>query len=296
MRILYLSAAAILLMLGMKGQSMLPHENHLPAPLTGLMQSLDLPPVSTWEDAKNTFSRYARKPGQERWELPALSFSREQTERIKQDLKELGFISATVPKKTTYDYAIVLGAAMPTMIARFNYLIAQWQAGVRFKQLVFLTGQRPLVEKADDFQRQILVWARTGLNIKWTDKNLPQSESEAARIIYATGALPEELRKVPVIFNSAPRQWLADAHAWQRPSTITTINSWLKQENPTHGSVLIVSSQPSALYQDQVFRNTLPEKFALDTIALECHKSVSLPVMLDAVWLWLKNKVCGIEP
>ena len=267
------------------------HENHLPVPLINLIQLLDLPPANTWQEAKNVFSRYARKPGQERWELPPLSFPEQQTARIERALEELGFINAITPGNNSYDYAIVPGATVPAMITRFDYLIDQWQTGIRFKQLVFLTGQRPLSEQADDFQRQIIKWTGKASDISWNDKNLPMDESEAAQIIYAMGTLSETLRKVPVIFNSAPREWLANTHTWQRANTVMTIHSWLKQKKTTSGSILVVSNQPSALYQNEVFKNALPERFSLETIAPRCHKNILLPVILDAIWLWLKNKV-----
>ncbi|MEI6805458.1 MAG: hypothetical protein WCK49_03000 [Myxococcaceae bacterium] len=63
---------------------------------------------------------------------------------ILKDLSELGFVDAVKPKYLNYHTAVLLGATRPRMQSRIDYLIQIWKEGVRFKRIVFLTGDRTM--------------------------------------------------------------------------------------------------------------------------------------------------------
>lgn len=261
----------------------------LPTALIELAEQLNMPAISTWNEAKVAFSRWGRQPGQERWELPFITLNKTQLKKVDRSLTALGFIKAISPKENQYDYAVVLGGTVPSMISRFNYLIEQWKAGIRFKHLVFLTGQRPLSKTADRFETNLLAWSSIAKQAQWTDKTLPMDEPEAAQLIYVFAELPPALRKVPVFYSHTPRTWQITAHQWQRANTAMTIHSWLKGQRPTPGKTLVVSSQPNAPYQHQVIMHNMPASFLTETIAPACQSHTPLAIKLDAVWLWVKN-------
>lgn len=65
-------------------------------------------------------------------------------------LDSMGFFETKQAQKNHYRYGVILGALQPRVQDRINFLIKQWERGVRFEEIVFLTGQRalhPLYEK-----------------------------------------------------------------------------------------------------------------------------------------------------
>ena len=286
---LYIITISFWLLPAHAGQGMSTQQS-LPTALVQLAQQLNMPTISNWQEAKNTFSRWGRISGQERWELPSIQMNNSQLKKVNESLSALGFINAVPAKEKNYDYAVILGGTVPSMISRLNYLIEQWKTGVRFTQIIFLTGQRPLSNLVDHFETSLYNWAPDTKKLLWSERTLPLDESEAAQLIYAFASLPSGLKKVPVFYNSTPRKWLAHNHQWQRANTAMTIHSWLKEQKPSPGKTLVVSNQPNMHYQHQVFIHNIPSTFTIETIAPACHLSTSMAIKLDAVWLWIKNQ------
>jgi len=273
------------------GQTMpLCHNKPLPVALIELGKALNLPMFTNWQEAKQAFSFFGRNDTIERWELTPVKASFEKKSKIIHQLKQLGFITQINPSLSHYDYALVLGGTVPSMLSRLSFLIKQWQQGIRFNQIVFLTGERPLSDQADKFQTNIKQWSQKADVITWTQKNLPQDETEASKILYHLANLPAELQKIPVTYISTPRSWNPATNTWFRANTKMTIDTWLSHNKPIPGKVLAVSSQPSASYQHQMLNQTLPTTFFVETIAPDCSDTIPLAVQLDAVWLWLKNQ------
>src|SRR5689334_66910 len=78
--------------------------------------------------------------GKERWEF-------ELQHENKKDLlipifKQIGLIEGIHAEHTEYDYALVFGGLYSRMQWRINYLVEEFKRGVRFKEVVLLTGQR----------------------------------------------------------------------------------------------------------------------------------------------------------
>ena len=117
----------------------------LPSELIQLANCLgNTQPMTQWEDARTFFKKFGRNSGIERWQMTPLYFELKTQTIIDTHLKNLGFFDAIPPKQNTYDYAIVLGATVGTMLARLRYLVDQWNLGLRFQHLVFFTGSRQI--------------------------------------------------------------------------------------------------------------------------------------------------------
>ncbi len=179
--------------------------------------------------------------------------------RVKPLLAEMGLVHASRPSLQEYQGAIVHGSTLQRVRLRLNYLIEQWNQGVRFNQIYFLTGARPLNQQTESMDDLF---------------NPPKTEYDMVRMVWEKTEMPEMLRAVPVEFILAPMKGQI------RPNTDDTVKHWLEM-HPAHGNYLAVSNAPFTPRQDLVVRTFLTDEYALETIgpALEEHTSVA--IMLD---------------
>jgi hypothetical protein len=201
---------------------------------------------------------WLRPAGSERWHLED-SFASKKAQ-IEPLLVQMGLVAPVFAENKTYDYGVILGSLVPSMRERARFLIDEWNKGVRFKQLVFLGGQREL-----DPSQESLAGAKT--------------ETDAMKIIYAQTNWPKAMKKLPVLFVDAPAKPRAGQKP-ARPNTGDTIYAWLK-EGVKPGSVLAVSSQPFVHYQDAVLRTILPSAFRVQTIGPRAKTELSMAIHLD---------------
>jgi hypothetical protein len=146
-------------------------------------------------------------------------------------------------------------------------LVSQFNRGVRFKQVVLLTGQRLLDSKT-------------------SEKDLPfQTEAEMMLSVWEKFPMPEEMRKIPCLLVDAPGKCKGDGIC-ARPNTSDTLIAWLKM-NPGPGRCLFISSQPFCGYQDSLARTNIPSSFAIETIGPQASQGVSVAVYLDNLGRWL---------
>ena len=208
-------------------------------------------------------------------------------EQVMQILNELGMIAPWTPQRAQYDYVILPGSTVPSMKARLNWLAQQWRNGIRFQQLVVLTGQRPLTPGIDHISEVMaeLLPKKSSLPATFTGANAPMHETEAARLLLYYYPYPQGMEKVPVKFVDSPRIW--QGGHWSRCHTATTVKDWLAY-SPEPGSMLVISSQPSAHYQDAVFRREMPKSFNIETSTAGMSRSFSMAILLDAVATWLR--------
>lgn len=208
---------------------------------------------------------WLRKFGQERWELPA--YSPDDHADIVDDLFAMGYIGEIGPQKKYYDYCLVLGATIPSMKKRLEYLGDLWWRGVRFTHLVFLASNRPISQKGD----------RMAANESFRD------EMEALIFLYENSALPRELKEVPVKIALAKRNM-------GRANTTDTLAAWLA-ENPSPGSALAISTQPHVKYQEAVLCGLLPEEFSVEVVGSRASEEMNLASALDAYARTLYTKL-----
>jgi hypothetical protein len=214
-----------------------------------------------------TQAAWLRKPNQERWEMAELS---PEARAIVLDWsEEHGLFAPWKPSVRKYDKALILGATTSRMQMRLDFLIEQWNEGIRFGEIVWLTGDRPLDKKVD------------GL----TDRC--QSESEAARILWDETALPEEMRALPVLFVAVPMK--RDGSALLRPTTLDTLIAWL-QLAPESCSTLFISNQPFCGYQFAVVKANLPRSYLFDLAGPgadpKSHPAAAA-ITLDSIARWI---------
>ncbi len=195
------------------------------------------------EAAAQTLSQWVRKPGQERWEVQELS--EEKRLAVLRWAEEQGFFAPWKPSQNIYDKAFVLGCTTTCMHKRLGYLIKLWEEGVRFEEIVWLTGDRPLDARVDELTE----FCRT--------------ESDAAKWIWETATLPKEMRALSVQFIAVPMKSVEGVS--KRPNTEDTIIAWL-DTFPKPCSCLFVSDQPFCGYQFAVIKAALPDTFPFDVV------------------------------
>ena len=245
-------------------------KNNQPAPaLQALLTQEKIEHANTLESVvQATQKSWFRPAGVERFQMVDTYADRKND--FLPYLRTLGMIDEVKPKLKRYTYGMVHGATLPRVRMRFAYLIKLWKEGVRFDQLVFLTGERYLDH---DLEHEALVCGCT-------------TETDMMRMIYEQTDMPQELRVLPFLLISAPQQ-LTEKGTMRRPNTQDTVKEWLKT-NPLPGSCLAVSNQPYVAYQDTVMRTDLPEMFILETVGVAVDtREVSVRDCLDSLARWL---------
>lgn len=250
--------------------------------LSALLYELNITHDATLESMISASQVWRRKPGQERWDLPALDIPERIEHKVFELLAQIGLTEPTAPGRKQYDYALLLGATVPGMKQRLDYLVDCWNQGVRFRHLIYLVGQRPLNPEID--YPQLLI-----SQLQQSDNNkldpYPFTETEAAIMLHQLVPMPVAMRAVPVEFIDTPRNWRNGF--WHRPNTRDTLRHWAKID-PLPGTALVLSDQPHGMYQKEVVRQELTD-FTIDLAAGPADPATTLPVYLDALALWLKN-------
>jgi hypothetical protein len=236
-----------------------------PFALAELTTRLNIPPGT--DLILETQKQWLRKPGQERWEIEELSPS--QKLYVLDWATNQGLFEAWKPLYQSYDKALILGTTTSRMQMRLDFLKALWNEGIRFQEIVWLTGDRPLDNRVDNL----------------TDRC--KNESEAAHILWEETELPAEMRICPVTFIAVPMK--QEGSSLKRPNTEDTILAWL-QNSPNPCRALFVSNQPFCGYQFAVIKATLPEQYEFDLVG-QSFDSTSHPsaaaITLDSMARWI---------
>ncbi len=214
-----------------------------------------------------TQKQWLRKPGQERWEIAELS--PEQRLFVLNWAEKQGLFTSWKPAYENYDKALILGATTSRMQLRLDYLKELWLQGIRFNEIVWLTGDRPLDKRVD------------GL----TDRC--NNESEAARVLWKETDLPDAMRKLPVVFIAVPMK--AVGSFLKRPNTEDTIIAWL-QTHPQSCSAIFVSDQPFCGYQFAVIKTCLPASLQFDLVGRGVDSNshpAAAAITLDTIARWI---------
>lgn len=216
---------------------------------------------------EETQKQWLRKNTQERWDMQELSA--EKRSFVLDWGIQNGLFCAWKPKWTNYDKALILGATTFCMKNRLAYLKHLWIEGVRFNQIVFLTGDRPLNPAIEHMTDQC------------------SNESEAARLIWQMADLPEEMRNLDVVWIAVPMKMVGST--LKRPNTEDTLLAWL-ETNPDPCSALFVSDQPFCGYQFAIIHTTLPNSFEFDVIGPSVDPKshpLAAAITLDTVARWM---------
>lgn len=222
-----------------------------------LASLLDLPQQT--DLVAETQKRWLRKEGRERWDM--IELAPQEREKVLEWADRQGLFSSCEPALSHYDTAFILGASTSGMQMRLEFLKELWEKGVRFEHIVWLTGERPLDGRVDQF----------------TDRC--KTETEVAQLLWEESPLPEEMRKCSVIFVNAETR--PDG---KRPTTEDTIKAYLAKA-PEPCTALFVSSQPFCAYQFAILQTHLPKEFLFDVVGSEMKSGFvhAAAVILDTV-------------
>lgn len=246
--------------------------------LISILNVLQLKHENTLESIVSVTQKNLLRPAnKERWEVADVFSDKKNV--LDPLFKKIHCIQAIHSARSHYDYAVILGALFSRVRDRLNWLIDEWRHGVRFKTLVFLSGQRALI----DAEREQLKAFLHG-------DNVPTNEFEMTKSVYESIAMPESLRKVPVVFINAPA-----ICGRVRATTEDTVREWLAL-HPKPGSVLAVSNQPYIFQQHCVLRLLLPAEFAIESIGPEIASSTATTIILDnlARWIFQIKRLCAV--
>lgn len=264
------------------------HDGTLSQPLSELLKLDGIEHDGTLETiVKETQKKWLRPAGLERFQVSDVRADK--SEIFMPLLAKIGLVDEVYPSQTSYDYCLILGATVSTVRIRIAYAVKLWNEGIRFKNLVFLSGARtldPVLEKASvlcDTQQKVLPIRS---DWKWNEQQTPVTETDMMKLVYDQAELPDSFRTIPLTVVDAPQQMGVNG-VMRRPNTGDTIVAWLAN-NPTPGTCLVMSTQPFVGYQDTVVRTELPSTFLVETVGRgDDEDSGSVLVYLDSLARWL---------
>lgn len=229
---------------------------------------------------------FLRPKNKERWQLT--SYFEIHTTAIIQQCAALHMLTEIKPVKMHYDYAILFGGIIQGVRARLAHLVQCWQEGVRWKQLIILTGQRPL----DPNIEATTTWIdrnNGSLPIKqtWHLTDHPLMETDMIHMVLEQSILPAAWQNIPLLIVDTPMQ--KKGTEFIRPTTADTVYQWLST-HPSPGTILAISLQPLIGYQDAVLRRYLPSSFTLETVGPAAVNDLIKPeILIDTIARWLYN-------
>ncbi len=155
-------------------------------------------------------------------------------------------------------------------IPPFKHLEKEWEKGVRFRRLAFLTGERFLDP-----------------NLEAPLFNLTSKQTEAELMVHLWGKnhAASLMQNIPFTLVNTPGRKGPNGN-WQRPTTKDTVLKWLSY-TPKPGKCLCISSQPFIGYQHTVLQTYLPKAFSIETVGASTEKDLPLSVYLDNMARWL---------
>ncbi|MCH9626793.1 MAG: hypothetical protein S4CHLAM2_04240 [Chlamydiales bacterium] len=198
-------------------------------PLLEVLDRFGIVHDGSWESIQEeTEKAWLKGRHVELWEIePIQAPSDEETYAL---FTPLGMTQTIHASECTYTYALLLGATQKIVRKRLLFLKNEWDRGVRFEELVILTGDRPLTE---------------------FETSQAKNETEMIKELLQEMDLPQEWHTNLTIVDT-PRP-----EGMRRPHTYHTIEYWLATEPPP-GTMLVISDQPFVYRQGAVFDLYIP--------------------------------------
>lgn len=229
------------------------------------------------------FPKHDDGRGKERWELPPVSLEGGCTpEDFRGHLSRCGFLDVTKPTRLEYVYGTVPGALAPRSAVRMKDLIGAWKQGVRWKRSVLFGGERPLQADKENFEAcckavGIPEERKREVESTWGVIN-PRTELDMMQFCWEVLPVPDDLRALPTSMVNAPmKPGKNPGDAPIRPDTLDPLKTWLTQDDPEPGSMLVSSGAPYGMAQSIAYEMVLePEGF--DDIEFFGHEAPDLPV------------------
>ncbi len=218
----------------------------------------------SWNNIVEQTQQQLRAPGKELWEVEPVNCDPEYAYELFSNLTMTQSIDASY---SHYKYAVVLGSTVSQVTERFLWLKKQWDAGVRYDELVLLTGDRKLAS----FEIEQL--------------NNPDLDNETEMMVYLSQQLNLPNTPLTVVDTPAPS-------GKRRPTTHDTFVQWLNVE-PEPGLTLLISTQPFIWRQNAIAHNVLPKTFCIDTIGkgvpyeLFVQHPRATAIYLETLYRWI---------
>ncbi len=233
----------------------------------------------------------------ERWELEEIM--PEFRKKLMPHLDKLGMVDEIPPSKEKYDGVFMLGELVLGVRERLSYLSRLWEKGTRFDKIIFLGGERPLMDSGRETPKTLLDRNNKELPIRedWLPPNaLPTTEFGMMKLVWDQAKLPQGLKEVKVEFVNAPLIYNPKTGRVDRPTTKDTIEKWL-ETNPREGKFLAISNNPYIGYQHSVLKTYLPRGFQVETVGPKAPLNLPLSFYLGEMARWLyQEKLRLFEP
>lgn len=258
-------------------------------PSFALLEILDVYGIhhdGSWEDiVKGTQKQWLRKEGKERWDVESRS------ERDYYALfSKINMTETKMAEASWYNYAVILGSTVQKVRARLFFLKKEWERGVRFQSIVFLTGDRPLNKDIEN-EKELIDPASSPFPFRkdWVFQGtLPRNETEMMRMVFDQLDMPFDLRHTELIIVDTPQR------NGKRPNTKDTFCKWLDIQ-PIPGKALIFSDQPFLGRGDTIAREMLPD-FEVETVGFGfshedyIKEKKATPILLDELARWIYSE------
>ncbi|SPN73618.1 hypothetical protein C10C_0452 [Chlamydia serpentis] len=211
-----------------------------------LLEICGLPEAEAIEDLIESTSTWILSP-EERFSGDLVSNCQLHDEHaFYNDLSLLHMTQALPAYSATYDCAVIFGGPLPALRQRLDFLIREWQRGVRFKKIVFLCGQRGRYKSIEEQEHFFdSRYNPFPMEDNWQQENhsTPASEEEIAKFVWTQMLLPTAWRDNPSAFKvvflvAKPAE---DRLFANRKDTLLLFRSY---QEDFSGRVLFVSSQP----------------------------------------------------
>ncbi len=207
-----------------------------------------------------TQKSWLRPAGKQRWEFQN-SLTEDQKKAVMAFCIKKGFFSESKPLCKYYDYAFLLGATVSPMKSQMAYLAKLADQGVRFKQVVLLSGPRTLDPEVETIPEGC------------------KTEGDAMLFLWKDQPLS---KKVYWKHFQSPLMTTSQGNP-RTPTRADTIKTWLAS-SPKAGRCFMISTSPYGFYQQLIAEETLPKGFKSETIGPAGDPSVQKPaVMLDMI-------------
>ena len=210
-----------------------------------------------------TQKAWLRPAGKERWEAEPIF--QDKWQQLEPVFKRMGLVDVCAPTSQSYEHILFMGATVFRMDLRMASLAKLLQHGLKYTDIVFLSGARALTEEETQFLKEK----------KWSV--IPTTEAG----VYPQMFVDYSIALKDIVFIDAPETVKPDGTKY-RPTTADTVVKWL-MKNPKAGTCLVISSQPFCHYQKVVTETLLPKTFTVDVAGDKAPESTTVAVYLDTL-------------
>lgn len=152
-------------------------------------------------------------------------------------LSALGMVDEITPSRKDWNYALLMGSFKEDVIVRLEYLIGLIKKSYNFKEIILLSGDRPLLDHEK--------------------KGLPSEIKTEGQMIQYLAANNKMLEGHKVRLINAPMIKKPDG-TWSRPTTDTTLICFAQLVSLS-GSCLVISENPFIIRQTKVAQRILDQ-------------------------------------